>query len=350
MSTRAVKRKDLEQFVEHLLRKADVSPEEAPIISRVIVWTDMIGRFTHGIWRLPAYLKRIRYGLINSPCHAKFEAKSKTTWILHGNDGFGQYLGQLAIRKAVETAKQFGVSVVGVKNSNHFGAGAYYVQEAAACQCVGFSFSNSVPHVAPHGGISAVIGTNPFAFAAPVRNGESILVDFSTGASAGSAIIKALEENRSIPENIVIDEQGNSITDPRKAAHGVILPFGGAKGYCLGLMIEILAGVLTGAGFSHGVASLHRNFERPANVGHFFMAIHIEKFLALEDYFERMEQLIGFIKEARARKDVKEILLPGEMRWRNFKLADQKGIILPQKTINLIINLAHEMKIKSPWD
>ncbi len=339
----------LEKFVSDVLLAMNVDASEAAIIARVFVWFDLVGRMTQGVWRLPVYLKRYRAGLIASPSQAEFERKSETTYILHGRNGFGQYLGHVAMEKAVALARKYGAGVVGVNGSNHFGAGAYYVQLAAENRCFGFAFSNSVPHVAPYGGLSAVIGTNPFAFAAPTQSGKSVLVDFSTGATAGSMIMKALEENRPIPENIVIDEEGNSITDPRKAAKGVVLPFGGAKGYCLGLMIEILAGVVTGAGFSHGVASLHKNFERPANVGHFIMAVDIEKWMPLDQYFTRMEDLIRYIKNARPQKGVEEILLPGERRWKLYEDHLENGIPLDLKAQDALTKLADELKIATPW-
>jgi len=240
--------------------------------------------------------------------------------------------------------------MVGVHHSNHFGAGAYYVQMAAEDYKMGLAFSNSVPHVAPYGGITATLGTNPFAFGAPTRNGQSILVDFSTGASSGSMIMKAKEEGKNIPEGILIDGNGNAIVDPKHtAALEVILPFGGAKGFCLGLMVEILSAVITSSGISHEVASMYKNFEKSANVGHLFLAIDIAKLMPPENYFDRMDALIGFIKNAKKRKGVDEILIPGETRWRNYKKQLTEGISLELKTIASLNTLAKELNVPSPW-
>jgi ureidoglycolate dehydrogenase (NAD+) len=349
MSTIKVDHKILKKFVYNILYTSGVDSEEAAIVADVYIWIDLVGRYAQGVGRLPVYLKRLPNDLIKSPCHAEFKQKSDTIYLLNGNDGFGHYLGHIAMSKAIAIADQYGIGLVGVSHSNHWGCAAYYVNLATQSNKLGFAFSNAVPHVAPYGGISAVIGTNPFAFGAPTKNQKSVLVDFSTGASSGTTIMKAAEEGKTIPEGIVIDKEGNSIVDPKAALHGIVLPFGGAKGYCLGLMVEILSGVITGAGFSHEVASLHRNFERSTNVGHFFMAIDVSAFMTMEDYYERMNRLLAWIKEVRPQKNVDQILIPGESRWMTYEKQLAQGIELDHETIKSLNILAKEMDIQTPW-
>jgi len=349
MSSIKIEHKRLQRFTYDILCAAGVDPKEATIIASAITWIDLIGRYAQGVYRLPAYLKRLRHDLITSPCDPEFMQKYETVYLLNGNDGFGHYLGHIAMSKAIDIADQRGIGLVSVSHSNHFGAGAYYVDLAAQSNKIGFAFSNSVPHVAPFGGISVVLGTNPFAFGAPMKNRKSVLVDFSTSAISGSMIMKAAEEGKTILEDIVIDEEGNSIVDPKAATHGVVLPFGGAKGFCLGLMVEILSGVITGAAISHEIASLYKNFERSSNIGHFFMAIDISAFMPIEDYYERMDQLVTWIKDVKPRKNVDEILIPGETRWLHYENQLSQGIELDQKTIESLSILAQEMDIQTPW-
>jgi LDH2 family malate/lactate/ureidoglycolate dehydrogenase len=344
-----ISHKELQQFTFDLLCSAGVDAQEALIIAKIFIWFDLIGRYTQGVGRLHAYLKRVRHGLIKSPCHPEFVQKSETIFIVNGNDGFGHYLGHIAMSKAIEIANIYGIGMVGVHQSNHFGAGAYYVQMAAEDYKMGLAFSNAVPKVAPYGGITATLGTNPFAFGAPTRNGQSILVDLSTGASSGSMIMKAEKEGKNISEGILIDGNGDAIVDPRYADQGVILPFGGAKGFCLGLMVEILSGVITSSGISHEIASMHKNFERSTNVGNLFLAIDIAKMMHSENYFDRMDALIGFIKNAKKRKGVDEILMPGETRWRNYKRQLTEGIRLELNTIASLNTLAKELNVPLPW-
>ncbi len=343
--TRKIDSQKLHQFIEELFTAEGVDSSEASIITNIFIWFDLIGRYYQGVARLPHYLERFRQNLIKSPCHPEFTQKAETIYLVDGHDGFGHYLGHISMMKAIEVAKQYGVGIVGVTHSNHFGAGAYYVQLAAQHAQLGLALSNSFPKVAPYGGVSAVLGTNPFAFGAPMRNGQSVLVDFSTGASAGSAVTKMIESNQPIPEGILIDRMGNTIVDPQKASQAVMLPFGGAKGYCLGLMVEILSGVLTGAGISHEIASMYKNWDRSAKIGHFFMAIDIAKLMTIEEYYERIEQLVTFVKAAQPMPGVKEILMPGEARWQNYFQQLEEGICLAPTAVEALNALAKRFKL-----
>jgi LDH2 family malate/lactate/ureidoglycolate dehydrogenase len=350
MSIPKIEHQTLRKFTHDILCAAGVDPEEAGVIADVFSWTELVGRHTQGLGRLPSYLKRLRLGLIKSPCHPEFLQKTDSVAVLNGNDGFGHYLGHLAMKHAVGIAAKKGIGVVGVCHSNHFGAGAYYVDQAAQQMKIGFAFSNSVPHVAPFGGIRPVLGTNPVAFGAPRKNRKSVLVDFSTGAAAGTMIMKAAQEGRAIPDNIVIDADGNPITDPKKALNCTILPFGGAKGFCLGLIVEIVSGVITGAGISHEIASLQKNFERSSNIGHFLIAIDISTFMPIEIYFDRMDRLVTWVKDAKPYGNVEEILIPGETRWQHYEIQQRDGIELDRKTIDALSGLAKDLKVQIPWE
>ena len=349
MNNVRVKDDALTSFVEALLSKAGVDAAEAACMAAVFVWTDMIGRHLHGINRLPALIKRLKLGLISSPCQPMLAHPASTLAVIEGKNGFGQYLGHLAMTEAIAMARTNGVGVVGVRGSNHFGAGAYYVNLAASNNQIGIAVSNSVPKVAPFGGVHAVLGTNPFAFGAPAREGHAILADFSTSAIPGSKVLEAIAGNKNLPEGLVVDANGKSIVDPQQMGRGAILPFGGAKGFCVGLMVEILSGVLTGAGISHGVDSMYEDFSRPSNSGHFFIALDITHFMPLPLYFTRVAQLLALIKAAGKAEDGEAVLIPGETRWRLF--AEQKfhGIGIDQKTAASLTAVASEYGVATPW-
>jgi LDH2 family malate/lactate/ureidoglycolate dehydrogenase len=341
---------ELEKFAINILCAAGVDTYESEIISKVLVWTDMVGRTTHGMIRLPIYIKRFRRGLIKSPCHPKFIHKTSSIQILKGNDGFGQFLSHCAMSKAIEIAAKQGVGLIGVYESNHFGAGAYYIQMAAEKNMISFVTTNSFPLVAPHGGIAPVFGTNPMAFGAPMRNNQSILVDFSTGALAGATIRRAIAENGEIPKGMVVDEKGQDIVDPKKAPQGIILPFAGARGYCLGLMVEILSGVITGSAISHEIGSIFRNFQKSNRVGHLFIALDISQMIPLYIYYDRMTQLVAFIKETKRLDETVEILLPGEKRWHLYQQHMKDGIRLSADCIEALNPLADELGVTKPWN
>lgn len=345
MIKEGVDHKVLEHFAGDLLCAAGVDRDEANIIAKVLVWTDLIGRSTHGLILLPALVKRYQHGLIMSPCRPEWVQKANTMYLVEGHNGFGPYLGHLAMSKAIEIAAQFGVGVVGVRQSNHFLAGAYYIELAARHGQLGWATSNAFPRVAPYRGITPALGTNPFAFAAPLRDGQSILVDFSTGALSGGAIRQASAEQRDLSQGLVVTKSRRDVINPAQANEETILPFGGPKGFCIGLMVEILSGIITGSATSHEIASFHNDFERPANLGHFFLALDIAKFMPIDHYYERMETLLGFIKAAKLGEGFTEILIPGETRWRNYQRQVVEGIQLSSQIRQSLINLAEELQV-----
>jgi LDH2 family malate/lactate/ureidoglycolate dehydrogenase len=209
--------------------------------------------------------------------------------------------------------------------------------------------SNAFPLVVPHGGMSPVLGTNPLSFGAPVRGGQSILIDLSTSAITGAIIRKAITEESKIPLGSALDEHGNDTDDPNKAIKGSILPLGGAKGYCLGLMAEILSGVITGGAISHEVGSMWKDFTKHSRVGHFYLAIDISSIIPLDLYYDHMAQLIEYLKNAQKRNGIEEILIPGETRWRNYQQSLNHGVRLGDDIVNGLQSLADEYNIMTPW-
>ncbi len=323
----------LQQFICDILCAEGVANEEAQKVAEVLVWCEAIGRATHGVIRIPVYLKRFKLGLIQSPCKPELIRKSEAIYTIDGHHGFGHYLGAMAMSKAIELATQSGIGMVGVRHSNHFGANAYYVQMAAAKSQIGLAFTNGFPRTAPHGGTTAVLGTNPIGFSAPMRNGESVLVDFSTSSVSGAAIRQAIGEDR---QTQAADEEA-------------ILPFGGAKGFCLGLMVEILSGAINDAGISHQVGSIYKNFDRSSDVGHLFISIDVAKVIDLELYYNKMDLLISYIKSAHKQLGIEEILIPGETRWRNYQRQLMEGIELAPTTITSLASIAQDLHISVPW-
>jgi ureidoglycolate dehydrogenase (NAD+) len=262
--------------------------------------------------------------------------------LLDGGGGFGHYVGELGMRRAIDLARRHGVGVVGVRNSNFFGAGAYFVKLAAASRTIGLAMSNSYPKVAAYGGLKPVLGTNPFAFGAPRRNGESLLVDMATSALAGSTVRDHIDKREPLPAGLAIDERGIPITDPSKVDEGALLPFAGAKGFALSLMVELLAAVLTGAGVSHGVASMYKDFSRRGDNGHFFLALDITRFMDIETYYARLESLIELVK---ASNPESEVLLPGEIRWRTYATNLANGIAIEASTMEALEKLARPLGV-----
>jgi LDH2 family malate/lactate/ureidoglycolate dehydrogenase len=333
----------IKELVEDLLDFHGVEGEEAAAVVDHILWCELAGRANFGMERLPILLKRKGLGLIKSPCCPRFEPVSPSMAKLDGSSGFGQYVGGLAMHRAIELAHETGCGIIGVRNSNHFGAGAVYVKQAADAGKIGLALSNSYPKVAPHGGLKAVLGTNPFAFGAPRKNGEHLLIDMATSALAGSTVREHLSMGRQLAPGLAIDANGQPVTDPAKINDGALLPFGGAKGFGLALMVEVLAGVLTGAGVAGGVGSLYQDFDRTAENGHLFIAIDVRRWMCPDAYHERLEALIGEIRSAGG-----NVRLPGELRWHTYRENLALGIPVDPVMAGPVLRLADESGIPLP--
>ena len=336
----------LKSFSMDIFRAAGVDSEQTETVAENLNWNDLVGRLNHGVLRLPIYVKRVRAGVLKCPCHPSFKRLTDNSEVLDGDAGFGQHVAQIGMRRAIELARTTGLGAVGVRNSNHLGTGAYFVNLAAEAGMLALATSNSVPKVAAFNGVQPVFGTNPIAFGSPRRNGRSLLVDMSTATSAGSTVGEYQRKGKPLPKGMAIDTHGKPMTDPRRILEGALLPFGGAKGFGLALMAEILCGVLTGAGISHGVKSMYENLEQSGDNGHFFVAIDISRWMPIETFFERLESLVTIIETSGKEGQVR---LPGEIRWQHYDHNLVDGIPLEPKVRDQLETLARSLGVSVPW-
>ena len=272
-------------------------------------------------------------GLVNPRPDVKILRESDATLLVDGDNGMGQVVGVRALELGLDKLRQSGGIYVGVRRSNHYGAGAYYVQHAVARDVVAFAYSNAPPTMAPWGGVDPYIGTNPYAFGVPAGGHPPIILDMATSIVARGKIILAAERGESIPEGWAIDTRGNPTTDAQEALQGSVLPFGGPKGYALSLMIDIMAGALTGAGCGPRVNSLYDNFEEPQNVGAFFQLVDIGQFADPAAFKANIDRMIEEIKSSRRAEGTEEIFLPGEIEFRMEQERKVSGIPVGAETV-----------------
>jgi LDH2 family malate/lactate/ureidoglycolate dehydrogenase len=272
-------------------------------------------------------------GLVNPRPDVKILRESDATLLVDGDNGMGQGVGVRALELGLDKLRQSGGVYVGVRRSNHYGAGAYYVQHAVARDVVAFAYSNAPPTMAPWGGVDPYIGTNPYAFGVPAGGHPPIILDMATSIVARGKIILAEERGESIPEGWAIDTRGNPTTDAQEALQGSVLPFGGPKGYALSLMIDIMAGALTGAGCGPRVNSLYDDFEEPQNVGAFFQLVDIGQFADPAAFKANIDRMIEEIKSSRRAEGTEEIFLPGEIEFRMEQERKVSGIPVGAETV-----------------
>lgn len=334
---------DLTAFVTDVLVALGNPRQQAEINAEVIVWSDLVGRHNHGIVRLPALIKRVRKGNLDLASTPVTETLSPTSECVDAKHGMGQYAGHFATRRAIALAEAEGVGVVGVRNSNHYGVCAYYLNQMAQAGMIGIALSNSTPKVAVHMGRDPVHGTNPFSFGVPMPDGRTLMLDMATAGLAGSTVKEHAEKGWPLPEGFLIDQTGAPVTDPSEAGKATLLPAAGAKGFGLGLLVEVLCGVLTGGAISHQVLSMYNDFSGPARVGHFFLAIDIRRWMALDAFFERMQFLTGIITSSG-----EAVRLPGEDRWKAAEENRQHGIPISRGVKRTLETLALELNLLPP--
>jgi LDH2 family malate/lactate/ureidoglycolate dehydrogenase len=316
-----VDRTDLFAAIAGTLTRNGASPAQAEAAARHMVWCEMAGRHNFGIERIPIHVRRMKAGVLDGKAVPVETKLAPALARIDGAGGFGYLAAEQAMASAIALARQSGIGAAGVVRSNFFGAGAYSVNMAAESGMVGLAFSNSFPKVVAHGGLKPVLGTNPFAFGAPHRDGRHLLVDMATSALAGSTVRQHKAEGTPLPKGLAIDAEGRPLTDPDKVPDGALLPFGGPKGFALSLMVEVLAGVVAGAGIGPGVASIYADFTRNGDNGHFMLAIDVTRFMPRDDYFNRLDSLVALVRSSGP-----GVLLPGEVRWQAMDDALANGV------------------------
>src|SRR3954470_21177986 len=283
-------------FVRQLLVVHKVPDTDAVIIAGCLVSADLRGVDTHGICRLPGYLDRVRKGLINARPQLTPKRVTPVAATLDGQDAFGFVVGMCAIKEAISMAREFGLGLVSARRSTHFGVAASYVMPAIDAGLIAFVFSNASPAMPPWGGKDGLLGTNPFAVGAPGGKLGPYLLDMSPAVAARGKIRRAERRGESIPLGYALDAQGRPTTDPKAALAGVVLPIGGYKGSGLSMLMDILGGVISGSAFAGAVADQYKVFDRPQDVGHFFLALKPDLFIAEADYRARMDTLFERVR------------------------------------------------------
>jgi LDH2 family malate/lactate/ureidoglycolate dehydrogenase len=254
----------------------------------------------------------------------------------------GQVCAAKAMNLAIEKAKRFGVAVVGVKNSNHFGTAAYYGIMATERLMIGFSITNASPRIAPWGGKEPLLGNNPLSFAFPTDRGYPIVLDMSNSVVAAGKIRAAALKGEQIPEGWATDIDGNPTQNPNEALKGLFLPIGGHKGYGLILVVDILSGILTGSGFANMIRRID-DTDNTQHVGHLLGAIDIGHFIPVQEFLDRIGTLIDLVKNSARAKATDEVFLPGEREYRTSQERSKDGIPLQKKVVESLNLMALQL-------
>lgn len=323
-----------------------VPDADARVLADTLIQADLWGHQSHGVMRLPWYAARIQSGVMQAKTSPEIMVDGGALAVIDGRDGIGQVLTRNAMHDAIRRAKTHGVGVVALRNSNHFGTAMYYTLMAADEGCIGFLATNASPAMAPWGGRKKAIGTNPWSIAAPVGRLAPMALDIANTSVARGKVYLAKQKSQTIPLGWAINSAGEPTTDPAEAIAGLILPMAEHKGYAIAMMMDVLAGVLTGSSFGSSVNGPYQ-FDKRSGCGHLMIVLSISAFQPVAEFTERMEQLIGEIKSVPLAEGFNEVFYPGELEARNDIRNREQGLQLPGDTLDDLRQFAHATGLAS---
>lgn len=299
-------------------------------VAESLVESNLTGHDSHGVIRVPWYVKSVQTGRVNPHGEIRAVRETASTALLDCGCNFGQVAAAQGMELAVAKACQHDIAMVVLQRCGHTGRLGEYVAMAAERGLMGLMLCNGpapVGIVAPFGGIGRALGANPIAWAVPgERGGQPIVLDYATSVCAQGKIQVAADKGEQIPEGWLLDKEGRPTRNPRDQFDGgVMLPFGGHKGYALSVLVELLGGGLSGAG-----TALQPDFK--LEQGTVLIAANIEVFQPLDQFRQMVADFRARIKAVPRAPDCAEILLPGEPEWRSKEKREREGIPLPPKT------------------
>ncbi len=339
-TSRTVPLNDLRSLCAAAFERAGLSATDAATGAEVLSTTDAWGVFTHGSKSLRGYLRRLLAGGLRPQGRPHVSAGGPSWALVDGDSSLGLITSMFAMNLAMEKARATGVAYVGVHNSCHFGAAGYYAALAARQGLVAMSMANDIPSVAAPGSRGAITGSNPFAYAVPAGRHRPLMLDMSVATVAGGKVYAARERGEPIPPGWLIGEDGRPTDDPTAyPEHATLTPAAAHKGYGLGLMIEALAGALSGAAMTWQVRSwLGGDLTGPTGHGAAFVVI--DAATIQPDLPARVAALVDEVHAAPRADGVDRLYVPGEMEWERYDRALSAGVELPSDVVHSLAEAA----------
>lgn len=302
---------DLFDWTKNLLVCVGVPADRAQVIADNLVAAELKGVPSHGLSRLGIYLKRLDQGLLDARAKLITLSERPSALSLDAQNAFGHAAAFEAMETAIEKARVSGACAVTVRNSTHFGRAGYFAEHAARQGLIAIVTTNSAARMAPWGGKQSVFGTNPLAVGIPA-NPQPIVLDMSTSVAALGKIMLAEKAGSDIPNNWALDAEGRPTASPSEALQGSLVPIAGPKGSGLAFVLDVLSGVLSGAGFGREVGSLYRDFTRPEGCGHFLLVFDVAAFMPLDSFKRSVSSYANLVRETAPIDSQAPVLVPGD--------------------------------------
>jgi L-2-hydroxycarboxylate dehydrogenase (NAD+) len=330
----------LEKFMVNVMVKAGIPPEDAKIVGDVLLQADKLGFDSHGVNRLKTiYLDRIKQGILNPVTSYKIVREGPTTAVIDGQNGMGHVIAYNAMKLAIEKAKKYGMGMITVRNSSHYGFAGYYPLMAVRENMIGITGTNARPSVAPTFGVENMLGTNPMTFGIPTDESFPFLLDCATSITQRGKVELYAREGKELQKGWVIDENGDSKTNSSQVLEDIIAgkaaltPLGGVgeetggyKGYGYATVVEILSAALQQGSFMKMLMGTKDGRKVPYPVGHFFIVIDINAFTDPDDFKKTTGDILRELRASKKMPGQTRIYTAGEKEHYTWLARKDKGV------------------------
>jgi LDH2 family malate/lactate/ureidoglycolate dehydrogenase len=332
---------ELIAFCERVLTAHGATQHKARLVAETLVEANLRGVDSHGVQLLVFYLEQIEAGELD--LHAEGRVLSESGACLHfdAQNAVGQWVAEQCCDHAIRLARSYGLGLVVVRDSSHFGACAWWAQKISREGMVGMVYCNASPIVPPWQGREGRVGTNPICVSVP----GPWLLDMATTTVAAGKIYKAwFNGEPEIPAGWALDHGGAPTTDTQAAYKGWLMPLGGYKGSGLAMMVEMLCGVLSGGAFSTEIGSI-RWRGKPIRCSQTFLAIDISRFMPVEEFRARVERLVENIKSTPTAAGYDEVMVAGDPEWRLEEQRRRDGVPLGAGTWEALLKAGERVGV-----
>lgn len=354
----------LEKFMHGTLTAIGVPSPDADIITDVLIESDKRGIDSHGIGRLkPIYIDRIDQGILNPVTEITVVKDEKTAAVLDGNDGMGHVVGYRAMELALKKAEEYGMGMVAVRGSSHYGIAGYYATMATERGMIGITGTNARPSIAPTFGTENMLGTNPLTIGLPTDEPFPFVIDAATSVSQRGKIEVYGRAGKDIPPGWVIGSDGRTRTDTDGILHDLttgdaaLLPLGGIgtdgagyKGYGYATVVEILSAALQDGPFMQDLTGKDgEGRKRPYHLGHFFIAINPDFFLGKETFRRISGSILRALRASRKAPGEERIYTAGEPEWESRGYRMKYGCPVSPSLQKVIDTLSARFGLSDSW-
>jgi len=347
---RPVPAEQLSDFVARLFCAVGLPGAAATTVAMGLVDADIEGLHSHGVMLVDMYIERLQKGSVSRNQGASVVSERQGAVVLDAGHALGHLTGMQAMSIAVDKARQFAAGIVSVRHGFHFGAAGKYARQAADAGCIGIAMCNTRPLMPAPGGAERVVGNNPIAIALPTAAEIPVVLDMATSEAAMGKIRMAEKAKESIPPTWAVTAQGMPTTNPSEAIAGMLLPSGGAKGFGLSFVIDLMCGLLSQGATGSQVRPLYGDFSVPYDCSHLFIAIDVAHFCDADWFRRQTTAAAERIRSGQRAPGVERLFTPGEPEWRRRERSG--GIVqVEPPVVDMLTRFASELGVTAtPFD